>query len=147
MNIYVINGPNLNLVGKREQEIYGHTSMDEYIETLINKYDEHDIIYYQSNHEGDLIDLIQKVGFNDSTGIVLNAGGYTHTSIALRDAVSAITAPVIEVHISDIREREAFRTFSYLEDVCAASIVGKGLMGYDAAIELLEGKDKNTNPD
>jgi len=140
MNIYIINGPNLNLVGRREQDVYGHVSMDVYIESLVNKYDGHDIIYYQSNHEGDLIDLIQKVGYNDSTGIILNAGGYTHTSIALRDAVSAVTAPVIEVHISDIKAREEFRRFSYLEDVCDFSIIGEGLNGYNMAVRYLIGE-------
>ncbi len=135
--ILIINGPNLNLLGKREPEIYGNKSFEEYFEELVVKYSDTAILsYYQSNHEGYLIDKIQEVGFNFE-GIVLNAGGYTHTSIALADCVSAVTSPVIEVHISDITKREPFRKLSYLEAVCRKSIMGHGLVGYDMAIDFL----------
>lgn len=135
--ILIINGPNLNLLGKREPEIYGNKSFEEYFEELVVKYSDTAILsYYQSNHEGYLIDKIQEVGFNFE-GIVLNAGGYTHTSIALADCVSAVTSPVIEVHISDITKREQFRKLSYLEAVCRKSIMGHGLVGYDMAIDFL----------
>ena len=135
--IYIINGPNLNLLGKREPEIYGTQTFEEYFNRLCVHFDETvDLHYFQSNHEGVLIDKLQEIGFSDC-GIVLNAGGYTHTSIALADCISAISSPVIEVHISDIKKREAFRHHSYLESVCVHSIMGKGLLGYQMAIEKL----------
>ena len=134
--IIIINGPNLNLLGKRDPEVYGHISFEEYFLQLQEKFPDIKLEYYQSNHEGGLIDKLHQVGFEDY-GIVINPGGYTHTSIALRDAVDAITAPVIEVHISNIYERETFRHFSFLKDVCKESIVGKGLAGYDLALEKL----------
>ena len=135
--IFIINGPNLNLLGKRQPEIYGNQSFEEYFEALkLNNTDRADLEYFQSNHEGALIDKIQEIGFED-VGIVLNAGGYTHTSIALADCVSAVTCPVIEVHISDIKSREPFRHHSFLEDVCHTSIIGKGLSGYQLAIDEL----------
>jgi len=124
-------------LGRREPEIYGDQTFDEYFDLLKVKFDHKVILeYYQSNHEGDLIDKIQEVGF-DEVGIILNAGGYTHTSIALADCVSAISSPVIEVHISDIKKRETFRHHSYLESVCHSSIMGKGLIGYQLAVEEL----------
>lgn len=136
-NIIIINGPNLNLLGKRQPEIYGNQSFEDYFKQLQAKYDNTvDLEYFQSNHEGVLIDKIQEVGFQN-VGIILNAGGYTHTSVALADCVSAVTAPVIEVHISNIKEREYFRRYSYLEDVCQASIMGEGLSGYLMAVENL----------
>jgi len=136
--IVIINGPNLNLLGKREPEIYGSQTFEEYFDLLKLHFEQRaDLEYFQSNHEGALIDKIQQVGFDSDTGIVLNAAGYTHTSIALADTVKAIDSPVIEVHISDIKRREAFRHHSYLEAVCHASIVGKGLVGYQLAIEEL----------
>jgi len=135
--ILIINGPNLNLLGKREPEIYGHLSFEEYFEGLVTKYSESATLsYYQSNHEGYLIDKLQELGFIID-GIILNAGGYTHTSVALADCVSAIKSPVVEVHISDISEREAFRKHSYLEAVCCSSIMGHGLLGYDMGIDFL----------
>lgn len=137
MDILILNGPNLNLLGKREPEIYGSTSFEDYFVELQSKYPKIHLKYIQSNHEGVLIDTLHEYGFNN-TGIVFNPGGYTHTSIALADAVSGITAPVIEVHISNIYERESFRHHSYIKSVAMQSIVGKGLSGYDAAIDLLK---------
>ena len=134
-NIHIINGPNLNLLGKREPSIYGSQSFENYFSGLQEKYSGKALLhYFQSNCEGALIDYLHKVGF-DARGIVLNAGGYTHTSIALRDAVSGIETPVIEVHISNIHERESFRHHSYLTDVCREAIIGKGLVGYEVAVE------------
>ena len=135
-NILIINGPNLNLLGKREIDFYGSISFEEYYTVLKVNNSHIDLSYYQSNHEGDLIDKIHEVGF-DIDGIVINAGAYTHTSIAIRDAIKAIPAPVIEVHISNIYEREKFRRYSFLEDVCEKMIVGKGLPGYQEAIDIL----------
>ena len=135
--IYIINGPNLNLLGKREPEIYGNQTFEEYFNRLcVHFEDKVELHYFQSNHEGLLIDKLQEIGFTDC-GIVLNAGGYTHTSVALADCISAITSPVAEVHISDIKKRESFRHHSYLEAVCIFSIMGKGLVGYQMAIERL----------
>ena len=134
MKLIIINGPNLNLLGIREKNIYGETSFDSYYETLIKKYNgKVDLEYYQSNHEGELIEKIQKIGFSYD-GIIINAGGFTHTSVALRDAISSVTTPAIEVHISNILSREEFRKKSYLSDVCTGIISGLGLMGYEAAI-------------
>lgn len=135
--IYILNGPNLNLLGRREPEVYGTQSFDDYLETIRPDFPFIHIHYFQSNHEGLLIDKLHEVGFNEDTGIILNAGGLSHTSIALRDAVSAISAPTVEVHISDIFKREAFRHQSYLTDVCVSHYVGKGLSGYKEAIEFL----------
>lgn len=137
MVFLIINGPNLNLLGKREPEIYGLTSFEEYLKTLHATNPEDQIIYLQSNHEGQLIDWLQEYGFGKADGIILNAGGYTHTSIAIRDAICAIEAPVVEVHISNIQQREDFRKYSFLTDVCCTSIIGKGLNGYQLAIEFL----------
>ncbi len=135
--IIIINGPNLNLLGKREPEIYGNQSFEEYFKALVSKYSEvATLSYYQSNHEGNLIDKLQEVGFGID-GVILNAGGYTHTSIALADCVSAIESPVLEVHISDITKRESFRKHSFLEPVCKTSIIGHGLKGYDMALDFL----------
>ena len=136
MRILVLNGPNLNLLGLRETDIYGDVSMDEYLDYLREHFPEDDILYFQSNHEGELIDTLHKYGFTVD-GIVFNPAAYTHTSIALRDAVSAITTPVVEVHISDINQRERFRQHSYLKDVCIAQISGQGMAGYKKAIQLL----------
>jgi 3-dehydroquinate dehydratase-2 len=136
MKILILNGPNLNLLGKRQPEIYGSQSFEEYFDLLERKYDEHQLYYYQSNHEGALIDKLHQVGFLWD-GIIFNPGGYTHTSVALRDAVAAIETPVVEVHISNIYEREEFRHHSYLKDVCVKSIVGKGLDGYAEGVEFI----------
>lgn len=134
--IAIINGPNLNLVGKREPELYGTQSLDDYLQQLVASMPDVEFTLYQSNHEGDLIDELQRVGFTAS-GIVLNAGGYTHTSIALADAVAAITAPVVEVHITDISRREPWRRHSMLTAVCVTTIMGHGLDGYRQAVEFL----------
>lgn len=136
MQILILNGPNLNLVGKREPEIYGTQSLDDYLEILSKNFEEHEIIPFQSNHEGALIDKIHEYGFH-CDGIIINAGGYSHTSIALADAIQAVPAPAVEVHISDISKREEFRHFTYLKDVCIYHIIGKGLEGYQMALEHL----------
>ena len=135
-NILIINGPNLNLLGKREIDFYGSISFEEYYTVLKVRNNHINLTYFQSNHEGSIIDKLHEVGF-DIDGIVINAGAYTHTSIAIRDAIKAIPAPVVEVHISNIREREKFRHHSYLEDVCEKMIVGKGLPGYQEAINYI----------
>jgi 3-dehydroquinate dehydratase-2 len=133
--ILIINGPNLNLLGKREPSVYGSQSFEQYFEVLLAKHKGvAELHYFQSNHEGAMIDKLHEVGFSFD-GIVLNAGGYTHTSIALADAISAIKTPVIEVHISNVHAREAFRHHSYLSSRCAGVIVGLGLKGYDLAVQ------------
>lgn len=140
MKIVILNGPNLNLLGRREPSIYGTCSMEQVLVDIQRSYPEVHLEYHQSNHEGDLIDWIQVFGMNDSEnvkGLVLNAGGYTHTSVALRDAVACSQVPVIEVHISDITRREEFRRVSLLTDVCAHSIMGHGTDGYKEAIEWI----------
>ena len=133
MVIHIINGPNLNLVGKREPEVYGNRSLDQYLQELIEQFPQHTIDVYQSNIEGEIVDRLQQVGFDDC-GIVLNAGGYTHTSVAIADAVAAITAPVVEVHISNIYSREPFRHKSRLSPVCKGIIAGFGLDSYRLAL-------------
>lgn len=130
----LVNGPNLNLLGKREPGIYGSSSFDDYLQQLRARYPQIDIIYYQSNHEGDIIDKIHEYGFN-ADGIILNAGAYTHTSVAIADAIRAVTAPVIEVHISNVHQREEFRHHSYLSAACRGIIVGFGLDSYRLALE------------
>ena len=145
MVIHIINGPNLNLVGTREPEVYGTQSLDQYLTGLIGHYPEHSIDVFQSNIEGEIVDRLQQVGFDDC-GIVLNAGGYTHTSVAIADAVAAITAPVVEVHISNIYSREPFRHKSLLSPVCKGIIAGFGLDSYRIAVSaLLLGKTGQTN--
>ena len=134
--IAIINGPNLNLVGIREPEIYGTQSLDDYLQRLVQQYDDVEFTLYQSNHEGDIIDELQRVGFTVD-GIVLNAGGYTHTSVAIADAIAAITAPVVEVHISDLTQREPWRQHSMLTAVCVTTIMGHGLDGYREAVEII----------
>ncbi len=131
--ILILNGPNLNLLGKREPEIYGSTTFEEYFEGLQNQFKDVELHYYQSNTEGFLIDKIHEIGFSFD-GIVFNPGAYTHTSVAIRDAVAAIKTPVIEVHISNTAQREAFRHRSYLAPKCVGSIIGLGLKGYELAI-------------
>lgn len=132
--IEIINGPSLNLIGHREPEIYGHTTMEEMVARLRAQFPEEEIGYYQSNVEGEIINRLQEVGFT-ANGIILNAGGYSHTSVAIRDAVAAITTPVIEVHISNIYAREEFRRHSLLSEVCQGVICGLGLEGYRYALE------------
>ena len=134
--IEIINGPNLNLLGLREPEVYGHRSFDGYLEQLRRQYPDVEIGYYQSNHEGDLIDRIQAVGF-EADGIVLNAGAYTHTSIALHDAIKAVPAPTVEVHISNVHQREEFRHKSFISAACRGVICGFGLDSYRLAVEAL----------
>lgn len=135
-HLIIINGPNLNLVGKREPHIYGTIGFNEFVPQLKEKYQKIKITYHQSNHEGDLIDWLHQYGFN-SDGIILNPGAYTHTSIALADAIKAIEVPVIEVHLSNIYEREDFRHNSFITKVCVVSFTGMGLQGYISAIEYL----------
>ncbi|MCC6411333.1 MAG: type II 3-dehydroquinate dehydratase [Saprospiraceae bacterium] len=139
MHLVIINGPNLNLLGRREPEVYGSTSFDDFFMILQQRYPSLKLSYFQSNHEGALIDHLHEVGFI-ADGIILNAGAYTHTSIALADAVSAIPAPVVEVHISNVHAREKFRHHSYLSAVCKGSIVGLGLEGYRLAVEWFFGR-------
>ncbi|WP_430974615.1 type II 3-dehydroquinate dehydratase [Sunxiuqinia rutila] len=136
MKILLINGPNLNLLGKREKNIYGDLSFDDYFKTLQTKYPQLDLSYYQSNIEGELIDKIHEVGF-DYDGIIINAGAYTHTSVAIRDAIAGVKTPVIEVHISNILTRENFRHESLIGPVCVGSIMGFGLDSYRLGIESL----------
>ena len=134
MKICIINGPNLNLLGKREPEVYGSQTFEEYFTNLQIKYPAIDFVYYQSNIEGELIDKIQEYGFNYD-GIILNAGAYTHTSVGIGDAVKAITTPVIEVHISNTFSRESFRHQSYISGNAKGVVLGFGLKSYDIAIQ------------
>jgi len=133
MKVMIINGPNLNLLGKREEAIYGNISFDDYLKTLKDEFPKLEIDYYQSNVEGELINKLQEVGFSYNY-ILLNAGGYTHTSVALTDCVKAIETPVIEVHISNIYAREDFRKKSLLSPNCKAIICGLGLDSYKAGL-------------
>ena len=168
MKIVIINGPNLNLLGKREPAIYGIRSMEQVLVEIQRAHMDVHFTYLQSNHEGDLIDWVQEVGQptpipslkgrvvsdeamrqevegerQEVIGVVLNAGGYTHTSVALRDAVACANVPVVEVHISDISQREEFRRVSLLTDVCNHSIIGHGTKGYQEAVEWLLGRVKS----
>jgi 3-dehydroquinate dehydratase II len=136
MKIAIINGPNLNLLGKREPEVYGSESFEQYFETLKSKFPAFEFQYYQSNVEGELINELQRIGF-DVDGIVFNPGGYTHTSVALGDCIAAIKAPVVEVHISNVHAREDFRKISLVSSKAAGSIFGLGLQGYELAIRYL----------
>lgn len=136
MKILIINGPNLNLLGVREPSIYGSQSMKEYFLTLCNDYPEITMDYYQSNLEGELINKLHEVGFSFD-GIVLNAGAYTHTSVALADAISAISTPVIETHISNTAKRETFRHKSFISASCLGTIAGFGMDSYRLAIEAI----------
>ena len=131
--IAIINGPNLNLIGKRETSIYGNVSFDSYLENLKREFHDIDIHYFQSNIEGEIIDKIQEVGFTFD-GIIINAGAYTHTSIGIADAISAIATPAIEVHISNTAARESFRHTSFLTPVCKGVIMGFGLDSYKLAL-------------
>jgi 3-dehydroquinate dehydratase-2 len=131
--ILILNGPNLNLLGTREPTVYGNQTFEDYFKTLKTDYADIQLHYYQSNHEGDLIDKIHEVGFTFD-GIIVNAGGYSHTSIALADALSAVTTPAVEVHISNIHARESFRHHSFLTDRCKGMICGLGLKGYELAV-------------
>lgn len=139
MKITIINGPNLNLLGKRETDIYGNMNFDEYFASLQELFPRVQLTYFQSNIEGELINEIQKVGFSYD-GIVLNPGGYTHTSVALGDAIAAVKTPVVEVHISNVHAREEFRKLSHVSGKSAGSIIGLGLKGYALAIQWLSEK-------
>jgi len=134
MQLLIINGPNLNLLGKREIDIYGKQSFEEYFTELQSKYKNRKLSYFQSNVEGDIINKLHECGFSYD-GIIINAGAYTHTSIAIADAVAAITSPVIEIHISNIFAREDYRHVSYLGKHCIGSISGFGLKSYNLAID------------
>jgi 3-dehydroquinate dehydratase II len=136
MKIAIINGPNLNLLGMRETDIYGNQPFEVYLEELKKKFPEIQFTYYQSNVEGELINALQQFGF-DQDGIVFNPGGYTHTSVAIGDAIAAIKAPVVEVHISNVHAREDFRKLSHVSAKAAGSIFGLGLKGYELAISYL----------
>ena len=138
MKILIVNGPNLNLLGQREPGIYGTSSFESYLPTLRQRYPDVEIDYYQSNVEGELINRMQQDGFTVD-GIVLNAGAYTHTSIALHDCIRSLNSPVIEVHISNVHQREPFRHHSYLSPACRGVICGFGLDSYRLAIEALIG--------
>lgn len=156
MKILIINGPNLNLLGRREPGIYGAQTFEDYLEHLRAAYPADEITYYQSNHEGDIVDAIHLAGFGDEAnlneawtaqkagtlgrqdGIVLNAGAYTHTSVAIHDAIKAVKTPVIEVHISNVHQREEFRHHSYISPAASGIIVGFGIEGYRLAIEGLK---------
>ncbi len=141
MNLLVINGPNLNLLGVREKSIYGSRSFEDYFAQLQMMYPQVSFTYMQSNHEGELIDIIHSHGFSVD-GIVLNAGAYTHTSLAMADAISAVTTPVIEVHISNIHKREQIRHHSMIAASCMGTIAGFGLDSYRLAVEALVGNHK-----
>ena len=134
MRLIIINGPNLNLLGTRETSVYGNQTFDEYFKLLHNKFNTIELTYFQSNVEGDLINKLHEVGFAFD-GVILNAGGYTHTSVAIRDAIASIKTPVIEVHISNIYAREEFRHTSLIAPKCKGSISGFGLDSYRLAIE------------
>lgn len=143
MKIAIINGPNLNLLGKREPDVYGSQTFDLFFENLEKNYPAIEFKYFQSNVEGELINEIQECGFSYD-GVILNPAGYTHTSVAIGDAVAAISAPVIEVHISNIFAREEFRKHSFVSAKCAGVISGLGLKGYElAVISLIDLKNKN----
>ena len=135
-HIEIINGPNLNLTGKREPEVYGSTTMEEYLEGLRARFPEVEITYYQSNVEGELIDYIQKVGFA-ADGLIVNLGGYSHTSVALRDALLAVPAPKVEVHLSNIFAREEYRHHSLITSACRGMVCGLGLQGYELALRAM----------
>ncbi|HAG70442.1 MAG TPA: type II 3-dehydroquinate dehydratase [Lachnospiraceae bacterium] len=140
MKLYVLNGPNLNLLGIREPDIYGKKSYSELIE-LIEAYAEErgiEVVCRQSNHEGDLVDWIHEAYFEKADGIIINPGAYTHTSIAIMDAVKGVAIPAVEVHISDISKRDSFRQISYIRKACVATVSGEGFEGYLKAVDILE---------
>ena len=138
MKIQIINGPNLNLLGKREPDVYGNLSFESYLLSLKEKYPDVALEYFQSNVEGELVNKIHEIGFSFD-GIILNAGAYTHTSIALHDAIKAVTTPVIEVHISNVYARESFRHTSMISAACKGIIAGFGMDSYRLAMEAITG--------
>lgn len=135
-HILIVNGPNLNLLGIREPQVYGNRTFEDYFQELKQQYPQIALDYYQSNVEGELINKLQEAGFSYN-GIILNAGGYSHTSVAIHDAIAAITTPVVEVHISNIYAREEYRHHSLLSSACKGVICGLGLQGYNLAIQSL----------
>ncbi|TRX66367.1 type II 3-dehydroquinate dehydratase [Carboxylicivirga sp. M1479] len=137
MNLLIINGPNLNLLGKRETSIYGNTSFESYFDQLTAEFSDDNLSYFQSNHEGEIIDKLHTEGYKVD-GIVLNAGAYTHTSLAIADAIAGIESPVIEVHISNVHKREKVRHKSFITAVCKGVIAGFGLNSYRLAVEALK---------
>ncbi len=141
MNILIINGPNLNLLGKRETGIYGSQSFDEFFEELKKRFASVQLSYYQSNVEGEIVNKLHEVGFSID-GIVMNAGAYTHTSVAIHDAIGAIKTPVVEVHISNVYAREEFRHKSLITSKCAGMLTGFGMEGYALAIQYFINKNK-----
>jgi 3-dehydroquinate dehydratase-2 len=140
MKIAIINGPNLNLLGKREPEVYGHQSFENYLDQLRKRYPAVSLHYYQSNVEGELINELQRVGFSFD-GIILNPGGYTHTSVAIGDAIASLDTSVLEVHISNVQAREDFRKLSHVSAKCKGTIAGLGLHGYELALIWFLQKD------
>jgi len=143
MKIAIINGPNLNLLGTREPQVYGNQTFNDYYTELVNKYPDVEFSYFQSNVEGELINEIQRAGRNfNSQGIILNPGGYTHTSVAIGDAIASIDTPVIEVHISNVHAREDFRKISHVSAKCKGSIIGLGLRGYELAVDFFRKDEK-----
>ena len=139
MKIYIINGPNLNMLGIREPDKYGKVGYDSLIAMLVKHCEERGVtpVFYQSNHEGDLVDKIQEAYFEKADGILINPGAYTHTSIALLDAVNAVSLPCVEIHISKVEEREDFRQVSYIRAACIKTITGHGVLGYSEGIDYL----------
>ncbi len=135
--ILILNGPNLNLLGQREPEIYGYTNCETILAQLRQNYSDVAIDYFQSNHEGDIIDRLQQIGYDEHTGVVLNAGAYTHTSLAIADCIAAIAVPVVEVHISNVHAREEIRHRSLISPVAAGIIVGLGTDVYRLGVEAL----------
>jgi 3-dehydroquinate dehydratase-2 len=139
MKIQIINGPNLNLLGKRETSIYGDESFDQFFETLKKRFPSIDLSYYQSNVEGEIINMIHEVGFSFD-GIIINAGAYTHTSVAIHDAIGAVKTPVVEVHISNVYAREEFRHKSLITSKCVGMMTGFGMEGYALALEYFKNR-------
>lgn len=139
MKLLILNGANINMLGIREPDIYGRQSFQNLIDSVQAHADEKgvQVEFYQSNHEGDLVDAIQKAYFDKVDGIVFNPGAYTHTSLAIADAVKAVGIPTVEVHISAVEKREAFRQVSYIRDVCVHTITGQGIAGYNQAVDFL----------
>ena len=139
MKLLILNGANINMLGIREPDIYGRQNFQDLIDSVQAHADEKgvQVEFYQSNHEGDLVDAIQKAYFDKADGIVFNPGAYTHTSLAIADAVKAVGIPTVEVHISTVEKREAFRQVSYIRDVCVHTITGQGIAGYNQAVDFL----------
>lgn len=143
MKVVIVNGPNLNLLGIRQPEVYGSLSFEQYLEGLRRQFPQVEMEYYQSNVEGELINKLHEVGFS-ADGILLNAGGYSHTSVAIHDAIASIKTPVVEIHISNIYAREEYRRHSLLSDACAGVVCGLGMNGYRYGVEYF--LEKNNNP-